>query len=267
MSTVIETLNQEITGASSDWPLLAYDDQVTTGTIILFDAANPACWPGGVISTVHYGDVFQNLAEDMADATVEAAGTLPAYDTNGLLFSAGAANLLFPAGFGDMAALGWPNMHMSTWFRVPAVPVVAASKCPFGYGQVNTTLQYGVIVSYSANGTQVGVTPRYAGAAGTQILLAANSQVCASVTAVDAGGGARRVRTYVNNVQVVDVTITPAIPAVPTQQARIGKGSTSYAQHDGRIQRVLVENCTVAGRDPEAARAAEWAAKHAFYGL
>lgn len=115
----------------------------------------------------------------------------------------------------------------------------------------------------------LGVIPTISGSQSSQpVILNLNSFFAMSMTCVDATGGQRRLRTYVNNVLAKDTTVTPGIAAQPTERLKIGKGTAAYSPFTGGlISSLIAENCTVSGRDPEASRAAERAAKHASHGL
>jgi hypothetical protein len=269
-TTTVTTLDGSITTADSGWPVLSYDDQVTPGTMVLWDPSLAAQWPTGAIGgAVAAGSIWKNLGENFPDGVQDAGATLPVYDVTGMRVSNASSSIEYPAGQFDLAALGWPNFHATLWGKTPAAPIASLSQLIAGFGPLTDTMTWGFIAAYGSGDPTLGVIPTISGSQSSQpVILNLNSFFAMSMTCVDAGGGQRRLRTYVNNVLAKDATVTPGVAAQPTERLKIGKGTTVYSPFTGGlISRLIAENCTVSGRDPEAARAAEWTAKHAAHGL
>lgn len=268
-STIIG-LDAEITNADPNWPVLAYDDQVSVGTMLLWDTMNAECWPTEAIGgPVVAGDAWKNLGENFADGT-QGTGAPPAYSAAGALFAAGSSSVLWPAGLFDLAALSWPNFAFSLWGKNPgAAPAVNLNKRLAAFAaSASNTLTFGVRAAYSSGATTLSLLTNFAGSNRATTALPLGAYFCVQISCVDAGGGTRRVRGRVNNTQTFDATLTPNLAAQPAARFAIGKGDSGDTQPDGTLlSRVIFENCTVSGRDPEAVLAAEWAAQRAARGL
>lgn len=256
----------EITGAATDWPLLVYDAQVRAGTMMLWDPSIDAQWPTGVIGgPVLSGSIWKNLGENFADGT-QAGGTPPAYTAAGMFPTNTSSSIVWPTGLFDLPPLGYPDFTMTVWGRTPAAPINSLAQLIAGYG-TNTTTLVGVYGAFATGGTTMNIGPRMLGQ-GQSVAVPLDAPFCASMSCTNAGGATRRIRTFVNNVAVTDVTVTPSTAAAPTQRLSIGEGGTIFDPFNGGvIGRVIMENCAVSGIDPETARLAEWTAQHQARGL
>lgn len=253
-------------------PYLERDSLATTGTLLLWDAANPASYSGGV--TPPTGTPLSDLARGGTPSTLVVDAAWPVtHDGRGLLMpDQGAAN----------------NYNARSYVSHPAVLPTSQSWVALAWVRVRltggaTSDDYQGVFGQSVNQGSV--------AAGNQmtLLMRSGSARRAELVVFDAGGtkttinlgnaavtdgllmqigasvvysGANAVITgYVNGVAAGSSTVTMAALAAGTGQPFVvGAQSTSFGQSKSRFYRALVENLTTSGRTALSVVQADYAA-------
>ncbi|PTR07530.1 hypothetical protein C8K11_1152 [Novosphingobium sp. GV055] len=269
-TTTVVALDGTITTTDANWPLLAYDDQVNAGTMLLWDPSIAAQWPTAVIGgAVNAGDSWKNLSENFADG-IQQSGVMPVYDATGAQFAAATTGSIYwPAGLFDLKALDYPNFAMTCWGKMPANPVASGTHRLFGFGNTTGAMSFGAWYNYN-NTPLLGLSAVIDGSGSSSADATAliNKAFCIQMTCADAGSGQRKITIFLNNAQIAQVTKTPALAAQPTVSFGLGKATSAFAgPDDAKFSRLIMENCSISGFDPEVRRQAEWKAKHAVFGL
>lgn len=223
-------------------PLLYRDAWINSGTLALFDVADPYSFP--LQAAPPTGTILKNLVDGGADAVVNGAGLT--FDSNGIGFPGGSSTFIGLGTGYDLSTSG--GFLILAWYYQDAVPVTANSPLLFGR-RSNSNLAQAAI---DFNGvTKIPRGSAGAGASPPVYVNAPSANPDNSMTQIGVSweGNGKNVFLWRNGAVAANFgPLTGPLSTIPTEwQVGGTRGTTTTNSFRGSVKRWAIENLTISG--------------------